>query len=61
MTRNSTRTYWMDNKDWYRIVDGNFQLTPNAPLRAKRSFSEWNKPKKMTLKRLVRNIRVKLF
>lgn len=61
MTRNSTRTYWMSNKNWYKIVNGEFQLTPDAPMRARRSFIEWNSPKKLTMKRLIRVVRSKLF
>lgn len=46
MKRNSTRSYWMDDKSWYRIVDGKPELTPEAPPEAQRSFAEWNsKPK----------------
>ena len=61
MTRNSTRSYWLTNENWYRIVDGKFQLTPDAPPAAKRSFNEWNKPPKMTFKKFFRIIRSKLF
>lgn len=61
MTRNSTRSYWLTNEKWYRIVDGEFQLTSEAPSAARRSFAEWNKPAKMTLKRMLRLLRSKLF
>ena len=57
MTRNSTRSYWMEDKSWYVIVDGEPQLTPLAPPEAQRSFAEWNKPRKMSLRRLLRKIR----
>lgn len=61
MTRNSTRSYWLTNEKWYEIVNGKFQLTSDAPAAARRSFAEWNKPKKMTLKMLMRRIRSALF
>ncbi|MBQ6843325.1 MAG: hypothetical protein IJO60_01670 [Agathobacter sp.] len=57
MTRNSTRSYWMENKDWYRVVDGKPELTSVAPPEARRSFAEWNKPRKFNFKRLIRKIR----
>lgn len=50
----------MTDKSWYVIRDGKFQLTPAAPAAARRSFAEWNKPRKMTLKRLLRTIRAKI-
>lgn len=61
MTRNSTRSYWMTNEKWYTIVNGDFELTPIAPPEARRSFAEWKKPRKMTLKRALRILRAKLF
>lgn len=61
MTRNSTRSYWMTNDQWYRIVDGSFQLTPEAPEAARRSFAEWKRPRKMTVRRFLRTVRSKLF
>ncbi|MBO5097440.1 MAG: hypothetical protein J6B96_03925 [Agathobacter sp.] len=57
MQRNSMRSYWMANKDWYKIVDGKFELTPEAPPVARRSFAEWHKPRKMTFRRLLLKIR----
>ena len=48
MTRNSTRTYWMTNEDWYKIEDDKFVLTPLAPPEARRSFAEWHTKPKMT-------------
>lgn len=51
------RSYWMANKDWYKIVDGKFELTPEAPPVARRSFAEWHKPRKMTFRRLLLKIR----
>ena len=57
MTRNSTRSYWMTNDDWYKIVDGMFELTPQAPPEARRSFAEWHRPRKMTFRRWMRRIR----
>lgn len=61
MTRSSTRSYWLSNDSWYTVKNGKFVLTSVAPPKAKRSFAEWNKPRKMTLRRLLRTIRVKLF
>lgn len=57
MTRNSTRSLWMENKSWYKIVNGKPELTPEAPPEAKRSFAEWNKPRKMSFRRLLRRVR----
>ena len=57
MQRNSTRSFWMRNKDWYRIKDGKFELTDAAPPEARRSFAEWHKPRKMTWWRSIRIIR----
>lgn len=57
MTRNSTRSYWMENKSWYKIVDGKPVLTEEAPPEARRSFEEWHKPRKMTFRRILRRIR----
>lgn len=57
MTRDMFRIYWMTNKDWYTIVNGEFELTPEAPPEARRSFAEWHKPRKMTFRRLLRRFR----
>ena len=61
MTRSSTRLYWLSNDSWYTVRNGKFVLTSVAPPEAKRSFAEWNKPRKITLRRLLRTIRAKLF
>lgn len=61
MTRNSTRSYWLTNDDWYVIVDGKFELTPQAPPEARRSFAEWKRPRKMTFRRMLRKIRTLFF
>lgn len=61
MTRDMTRIYWMTNEDWYKVVDGKFELTPAAPPEARRSFAEWHKPRKMTFRRALRILRSKLF
>ena len=61
MTRSSTRSYWLSNDSWYTVKNGKFVLTSVAPPEAKRSFAEWNKPRKITLRRLLRTIRAKLF
>ena len=48
-------------EQWYlRQLRGNKHLIV-APPEAKRSFAEWNKPRKITLRRLLRTIRAKLF
>lgn len=57
MTRNSTRSYWLSNDTWYKIVDGKFELTEEAPPEAKRSFAEWHKPRKLGFRRVLRKIR----
>lgn len=61
MTRNSTRSYWLTNDNWYKIVDGKFVLTPQAPPEARRSFAEWHRPRKMTFRRLLRKIRTRFY
>ena len=61
MTRDMTRIYWMTNKTRYTIVDGKFELTPEAPPEARRSFAEWHKPRKLSLKRVLMILRSKLF
>lgn len=62
MTRNSTRSYWMNDKSWYVInKDGKPELTPSAPPEARRSFAEWHKPRKMTFRRILRRIRTLFF
>ena len=49
MRGNSTRTYWMENKDWYEVdKNGKPVLTPLAPPEARRSFAEWHTEPKMT-------------
>lgn len=60
MTRNSTRVYWMTNKSWYKLVDGEFQLTPEAPAQARRSFAEWKTPRKIPMRVRLKYIRTKL-
>ena len=57
MTKNNTRCYWMSNKTWYKIVGDKFELTPEAPLEARKSFEEWHKPRKMTFRRFWRRVR----
>lgn len=57
MKRNSTRSYWMEDESWYKVVDGKPELTPLAPPEARRSFKEWNKPPKMTMYKLLHKIR----
>lgn len=60
MTRNSTRVYWMTNKNWYKLVDGEFQLTPAAPPRARKSFAEWKTPGKIPGRMRLKYIRTKI-
>lgn len=56
MKRNSERVYWMTNKSWYTINQTKdcFELTDEAPPRARRSFAMWSRPKKMTFRRFLR-------
>lgn len=61
MTRDMTRIYWRTNKAWYTIVDGKFELTPEAPPEAQRSFAEWHKPRKTSFKKVLMMLRAKLF
>lgn len=51
----------MTDDRWYRIVDGNFQLTPEAPEAAKKSFAEWKSTPKLTMREIFRMLRNKLF
>ena len=60
MKRNSTRIFWMTDPSWYTIVDGKFQLTDMAPERAKRSFAEWNKPDRKSIRTKLREMRCKM-
>lgn len=57
MKRNSTRSYWLSNDSWYTIVDGKFELTPEAPPEAQKSFAEWNTEPKLTWRGPLRKIR----
>ena len=45
--------YWLSDPSWYRINEetDDFELTDNAPERAKRSFDMWKKPKKYGISR----------
>lgn len=56
MKRNSERVYWMTNEDWYTVNHEKdcFELTDDAPPRARRSFAMWCRPKKLTLRRFLR-------
>jgi len=38
MTMDMESTYWMSNKEWYKITENGFVLTDKAPERAKKSF-----------------------
>lgn len=60
MTKNSTRTYWMTNEKWYQMVDGEFQLTPDAPEQARKSFAEWKRPYRSTFKTKLKYIKTKI-
>ena len=47
----SNRTLWLQDKQWYTTDrNGNIVLTENAPPMARKSFEEWNKPKKNVCK-----------
>lgn len=61
MKRNSERLYWMTNKNWYRINTQKdcFELTDEAPDRAKRSFAMWNRPERFTFRDFIRKCKVK--
>lgn len=50
MRKNSERTYWMTDKNWYRVNEEKdcFELTDEAHPRARESFALWNKPEKRT-------------
>lgn len=59
--RKTLRTYWMSDENWYTIKNDKFVLTPLAPPKAIQSFKQWNKPQKLTLRKLFRIIKAKLF
>ena len=62
MTRNSTRSYWMSDKSWYKVVNGKPELTPLAPPEARKSFAEWKtNPPKKSLSKYIRFLRAKFF
>ena len=52
MQKNSERVYWMTNKSWYtiNIEKDCFELTSEAPPRARKSYEMWQKPQKITLR-----------
>ena len=57
MTRDMKRIFWMTNKEWYTCKNGKFELTPQAPPEAQRSFAEWQRPHKKTFRGILRDIR----
>ena len=57
MTRDMTRVFWMTNKEWYTCKNGKFELTPQAPPEAQRSFESWKKPRRKTFRGFLREIR----
>ena len=61
MKRNSERLYWMTNENWYRIntQKGCFELTDEAPERAKRSFAMWNRPERLTVRKFIKQCKVR--
>lgn len=63
MKKHSERVYWMTNKDWYTINHEKdcFELTDAAPPRARRSFAMWNRPERLTIKKVLRKCRARLF
>ena len=48
MKRNRPRMYWMTNPDRYRCnyEKDCFELTDEAPVKARRSFAMWNRPER---------------
>lgn len=47
MTANKESVYWKTNKEWYRINEaGDFELTEDAPERARKSFELFMSPLK---------------
>ena len=44
MSANSESTFWLTNKDWYRINDEKdcFEILESAPEKAKISFEIWS-------------------
>lgn len=53
MSMNTEKTYWLTNKEWYRINEEKdcFEMLPNAPTRAKMSFEIWDGKRKSKKKR----------
>lgn len=42
MTKNKESLYWKTNKNWWRVTEaGEYELTEEAPERAKKSFELW--------------------
>ena len=42
------------------MVNGEFQLTPEAPAQARRSFAEWKTPRKIPMRVKLKYIRTKI-
>ena len=58
----SNKTLWLQDNQWYTTnKKGNIVLTENAPPMARKSFKEWNKPPKMSIKRFFRILKARLF
>lgn len=53
MSMNSESTYWLSNKDWYRINKEKdcFEILDSAPAKAKLSFEIWCGKRKSTKKK----------
>lgn len=62
MKKNSERVYWMTNKAWYTVNTEKdcFELTKEAPLRARKSYEMWKKPKKVTLRSFLRDCKTRI-
>lgn len=50
MTARNESTYWASNPAWFRInkATDKFELTEEAPERAKQSFAMWNNSNEST-------------
>ena len=61
MKRNSTRSYWLTNDNWFRFVNGKYELTEEAPPAAQRSFAEWHREPKVSWRKKLRRIRAMFY
>lgn len=53
MSMNSESTFWLTNKNWYRINKENdcFEILDSAPAKAKLSFEIWSGKRKSNRKK----------